>query len=248
MDIQADGLNIHDQSLFNTKKSVLNHMIPSSGGCEINKDEINEENYFTKIDEIEVEGFIYRREQQQLNFKVDTKSWNIVVDNIKRLDRENIDMKERVKIEINRCEDEVAEKDSLKRQLKHYREEMTKMNKMFKELPNRKSVIEQILKSETVNVIELKQEFKLGPRLDSFSGCHGFTEEEAVSAVASARKTLLDKIIASEEQSIDTLHGQISEVWKKSQLEKSIQEDEFNASREWSEMGSFLGDTMFLET
>ena len=157
-------------------------------------------------------------------------------------------MKDRVKIEKSRREDEASEKESFKRQLTQYREEMTKMNCMFQELPKRKAVIEQILKSETGNVTELRQGLKLDRHLDSSSGCHGFTEEEAVSAVASSRKTLLDKIIASEEQSINTLHGQISEVWKKSHLEKSIQEDELNASREWSEMGSSIGDAMFLET
>jgi len=228
------------------KKSFVNHLTESRTDDDVTLDvygcgNVTEEKSMTPqnvddIYEIEIEGFLYRRKPSVPKIEVEAKSWEIVLENIRRLERENDDLKKEVKYQEEKCIHETAEKVSLMEQLKHNREEITKFTHKMPELIERKRVLKQICKSENINFIDRKYEVKGGNVLfDCFSGFHGFSEEETVMSISSDKKALLNKIIAEEENVIETLDDQLEELWKRSVLGKIIHEDELDTSREWSE-------------
>jgi len=233
-------------SSFN-KKSFVNHLAESPSNDDVILDVygcrnvIEEESIkHQKVDdiyEIEIDGFLYRRKPSKQKIEVEGKSWEIVLENIRRLERENDALKNEVQSQKEKCVEETAEKVSLMRQLKQNRKEIAEFNQRMPESTERK-VVEQILcKSDKANSYSLDQNLEIGgiSMFNYFSGFHGFCEEEVVMSISSSRKMLLDKLIAGEETLIETLDNRLDELWKRSVLGKSIHEDELDTSREWSE-------------
>ena len=229
------------------KKSLVNHLAESPNNDDVILDvprcgNMTEEESMKKqkvddIYEIEIDGYLYRRKPSQPKIEVEAKSWEIVLENIRRLERENEDLKKEVKSQEEKCVHETAEKVYLMSQLKQKRKEIVKLNQMAPESTERKSILKQISESERTNLNTLNQNHEVGGSclFTCFSGFHGFFEEETVMSISSGRKMLLDKIIAGEETSIEALDDQLDELWKKNVLGKIIHEDELDTSREWSE-------------
>ena len=71
---------------------------------------------------------------------------------------------------------------------------------------------------------------------------HGFSEEEAVIAISSVSKLLLDKLVVDEEAFIEALECELDETCKRSMFEKLIQDDELDSSREWLEVEGIFDD------
>jgi len=234
-------------SSFN-KKSFVNHLaeLPSNDdvildvyGC---RNVIEEESIMHQkvndISEIEIDGFLYRRKPSHQKIEVEAKSWEIVIENIRRLERENDDLNNEVKSQKEKRVNETAEKVSLLRQLKQNRKEIAEFNQRMPQSTERKVLVEHVVcKSDKANSNSLDQNLEIGgtSMFDCFSGFHGFCEEETVMTISSSRKMLLDKLIADEETLIETLDDRLDELWKRNVLGKSIHEDELDTSREWSE-------------
>ena len=186
------------------KKSLVNHLAESPNNDDVILDVprcgnmTDEESMMQqKVDdiyEIEIDGFLYRRKPSQPKIEVEAKSWEIVLENIRRLERENEDLKKAVKSQEEKCVHETAEKVYLMSQLKQKRKEIVKLNQMAPEPTERKSVLKQISKSERTNLYTLNQNHDVGGSclFTCFSGFHGFCEEETVMSISSGRKMLLD--------------------------------------------------------
>ena len=71
---------------------------------------------------------------------------------------------------------------------------------------------------------------------------HGFIEEEVGIAISSASNLLLDKLVVDEEAFIEALDCESDETCKRTMLEKLIQDDELDSSRDWLEVEGIFDD------
>ena len=113
---------------------------------------------------------------------------------------------------------ETEEKVSMKRQLLLQQKEILKLKKEALYLPSKKkSVVQQFQISDknsdnggedrTSNSFEMKDCDLESLNIIESDKFYGFSEEEAVVAISSVRKLLLDKVVVEEEAFIEALNA-----------------------------------------
>jgi len=238
-------LSIEGSSKPASSKSLINHLASSED--KMMKEYELEEESLDGIDgnvfEIEVDGVLFRRKQSELEneatTKVDVEAWDFVLESVKMLEKENEALKRKLKYEEEKFVNETMEKVSMKRQLLLQQKEILKLKKKALYLPSKKkSVVQQFQISDnnpdaedfgSLDIIESDNFF-------------GFSEEEAVGAISSLSKLLLDRLVVDEEALIEALECELDETCKRSMFEKLIQDDELDSSREWLEVEGIFDD------
>ena len=250
-------LSIECSSKLASAKSLINHLAASTDASEdkMMKEIELEEDTLDGIDgnvyEIEVDGLLYRRKhsefEDEATTRVDVEAWDFVLESVKLLEKANEALKSKLKHEEEKFVNETAEKVSMKRQLLLQQKEFLKLKKMALYLPSKKkSVVQQFQTSgnnsdaagEDRSSNYFKRENCDFESLDIIESdkFYGFSEEEAVVAISSVRKLLLDKVVVEEEAFIEALECELDEKSMRSMLEKFIQDNELDSSREWLEV------------
>jgi len=257
-------LSIEGLSKSASSKSLINHLAASTDASEdkmMKEIELEEEVLDDGIDcnvyEIEVDGVLYRRKhsefENEATTKVDVKAWDFVLESVKTLEKENEALKSKLKYEEEKFVNETEEKVSMKRRLLLQQKEILKLKKKAIYLPSKKkSVVQQFQISdknldvagedESSNIFGMKDCDLESLDIVESDKFYGFSEEETVIAISSVSKLLLDKLVVDEEASIEVLECELDETWKKSMLEKFIQDDELDSSREWLEVEGIFDD------
>jgi len=238
-------LSIEGSSKPSISKSLINHLASSEDKM-MKEDDFKEESLDgidDNVFEIEVDGVLFRRKDSELEeeatTRVDVEAWDFVLESVKMLEKENEALKRKLKYEEEKFVNETMEKVSMKRQLLLQQKEILKLKKKALYLPSKKkSVVQQFQISDnnpdaedfgSLDIIESDNFF-------------GFSEEEAVGAISSLSKLLLDRLVVDEEALIEALECELDETCKRSMFEKLIQDDELDSSREWLEVEGIFDD------
>ena len=163
-------------------------------------------------------------------------AWDFVLESVKTIEKENEALKSKLKYEEEKFVNETAEKVSMKRQLLLQQKEILKLKKEALYLPSKKkSVVQQFQISDknsdnggedrTSNSFEMKDCDLESLNIIESDKFYGFSEEEAVIAISSVSKLLLDKLVVDEEAFIEALECELDETCKRTMFEK-IQDDE----------------------
>ena len=256
-------LSIEGSSKSASSKSLINHLAASTDASEdkMMKEVELEEETLDGIDgnvyEIEVDGVLYRRKhsefENEATTRVDVEAWDFVLESVKTLEKENEALKSKLKSEEEKFVNETEEKVSMKRQLLLQQKEILKLKKEALYLPSKKkSVVQQFQISDknsdnggedrTSNSFEMKDCDLESLNIIESDKFYGFSEEEAVIAISSVSKLLLDKLVVDEEAFIEALECELDETCKRSMFEKLIQDDELDSSREWLEVEGIFDD------
>eukprot|EP00092_Neocalanus_flemingeri_P033585 GFUD01036510.1.p1 GENE.GFUD01036510.1~~GFUD01036510.1.p1 ORF type:complete len:257 (-),score=90.28 GFUD01036510.1:106-876(-) len=231
-----------------SRNTLINHLAAA-------RDD-SEEEKMTEIHEIEIEGVLYRRKnlmEDNNTTEVEVKALDFVLESARALEQENFGLKERLKYEKEKHDNEAEEKSAMKKQMMLQQKLLKRLEKRAENLQTekKKSVVQQFqcfddgleecsqLGEEAfTKYFDEKDTLEMNEN-DNF---HGFFDEEIVRAVSSARKQLLDKLVVDEQAGMDLIESEIEETWKRSLLEKLIEEEELDSSREWLDVDGIFDD------
>jgi len=195
--------------------------------------------------EIEVDGVLFRRKHSELEdeatTRVDVEAWDFVLESVNMLEKENEALKMKLKYEEEKFVNETMEKVSMKRQLLLQQKEILKLKKKALYLPSKKKGVVQQFQISDNNPDAEGEDFGSLDIIES-DNFFGFSEEEAVGAISSLSKLLLDRLVVDEEALIEALECELDETCKRSMFEKLIQDDELDSSREWLEVEGIFDD------